>query len=181
MHRHYSKRNEAIKKWSRKITPKAREKLRKNTEFAANCQVETSGMGVFGVLSNERNYVVELNLIACSCRRWQLTGILCSHAIACCISERIPPESTVSSCYSLETYMEAYAGQIFSLRDKDDWAHVDATPIIPPLYEKVAGRRKKNRKKQPEESSDGTRLSKHGAIMHCGYCRVAGHNRGGSA
>jgi hypothetical protein len=29
------------------------------------------------------------------------------------------------------------------------------------------------------ESEDGTRLSKHGAIMHCGYCKASGHNRGG--
>jgi hypothetical protein len=74
--------------------------------------------------------------------------------------------------------MLAYGGQIFPLRDKDEWAPVDATPILPPLYEKSVGRRKKNRRKQPEESEDGTRLSKHGVTMHCGYCKVAGHNRG---
>jgi len=65
------------------------------------------------------------------------------------------------------------------LRDKDDWAQVIATPILPPLYEKCAGRRKKNRRKQPEESEDGTRLSRHGSMMHCGFCKEAGHNRGG--
>ncbi|KAM0828925.1 hypothetical protein ACQ4PT_067213 [Festuca glaucescens] len=133
----------------------------------------------FGVESHGRNYVVELSLRACSCRRWQLTGIPCSHSIACMRHERIKPESMVSSCYSMATYMQAYGGQIFPLRDKDEWAPVDATPILPPLYEKCVGRRKKNRRKQPEESEDGTRLSKHGTIIHCGYCKKAGHNRGG--
>jgi hypothetical protein len=41
------------------------------------------------------------------------------------------------------------------------------------------GPRKKNRRKQPEESEDGTRVSKHGTIIHCGYCKKPGHNRGG--
>uniref|UniRef100_A0ACD5XY09 Uncharacterized protein n=1 Tax=Avena sativa TaxID=4498 RepID=A0ACD5XY09_AVESA len=93
--------------------------------------------------------------------------------------ERIMPERMVSSCYSMATYMQAYGGQIFPLRDKDEWEPVDATPILPPLYEKAAGRRKKNRRKHPEESEDGTRLRKHGVIMHCGYCKEAGHNRTG--
>jgi hypothetical protein len=93
--------------------------------------------------------------------------------------ERIKPESMVSNCYSVATYMQAYGGQIFPLRDKDEWAEVDANPILPPLYEKCVGRRKKNRRKQPEESEDGTRLSKHGVIIHCGYCRKEGHNRSG--
>ena len=64
------------------------------------------------------------------------------------------------------------------MRDKEAWEPVDAEPILPPIYEKCAGRRKKNRRKQPEESADGTRLSKHGVIMHCGYCRQTGHKRG---
>jgi hypothetical protein len=161
------------------ITPKIRDKLRKNTEFSRDVEVSPATNRVFGVESHGRNYVVELNLRSCSCRRWQLTGIPCSHAIACMRHDRIKPESMVSNCYSVATYMQAYGGQIFPLRDKDEWAPVDATPILPPLYEKCAGRRKKNRRKQPEESEDGTRLSKHGVRMHCGYCNKEGHNRGG--
>ena len=178
MHRYYTKRKEAIEKWSGHLTPKIRDKLRKNTEFANNCEVAASSFGMFAVQSFEKDYVVELNLRACTCRRWQLTGIPCSHTIACLRSERIKPESMVSSCYTLKTYMEAYGEQIFPLRDKEAWEPVDACPILPPLYEKCVGGRKKNRRKQPEESEDGTRLSKHGAIMHCGYYRQTGHKRG---
>ena len=68
--------------------------------------------------------------------------------------------------------------KFFSSVDKDEWDKIDATPILPPLYEKYAGRRKKNRRKNPEESADGTRLSKHGVLQHCGYCRQRGHRRG---
>ena len=177
MHRHHSKRKEASEKWSGYITPKIRDKLKKNADLAAFAEISASGYGVFGVKAFGKDYVVELNKRACSCRRWQLTGIPCSHAIACLKSYRIKPESVVSNCYTLKTYMAAYGGQIFPLRDKDEWEPVEAEPILPPLYEKCAGRRKKNRRKHPKESSDGTRLSKHGSTMRCGYCRVAGHRR----
>ena len=60
-----------------------------------------------------KDYVVELNKRACSCRRWQLTGIPCGHAIACMKGDRIKPESMVSSCYKVTTYMRAYGEQIF--------------------------------------------------------------------
>jgi hypothetical protein len=178
-HRYYMKRKEAHEKMEGTITPKIRDKLRKNTDFSRDVDVIPATNRVFGVESHGRDYVVELNLRACTCRRWQLTGIPCSHAIACMRHERMKPESMVSSCYSMATYLQAYGGQIFPLRDKDEWAPVDASPILPPLYEKCAGRRKKNRRKQPEESEDGTRLSRHGSVVHCGYCRKEGHNRSG--
>ena len=85
----------------------------------------------------------------------------------------------VSSYYTVETYCLAYGVQIYPTRDKDEWVVVSATPILPPLYERRAGRRRKNRRQQPEESEDGTKLSRHGAIMHCCYCKEAGHNRSG--
>ena len=179
MHMHMSKKKEATQKWTDNLTPKIRDKLRKNIELSTNCHPEESGMGVFGVLSNDKQYIVELNMHTCTCRRWQLTGVPCSHACACCRHERIKPETMVSSCYTMKTYFLAYGVQIYPTRDKDEWAAVSATPILPPLYERRAGRRRKNRRQQPEESEDGTKLSRHGAIMHCGYCKEAGHNRSG--
>jgi hypothetical protein len=78
--------------------------------------------------------------------------------------ERIKPKSMVSSCYSMATYLQAYGGQIFPLRDNDEWAPVDASPILPPLYEKCAGRRKKNRRKQPEETRKQYSTDQHNCI-----------------
>ena len=143
LHRHYTKKKEAIRKGEGNITPKIRIKLRKNTELSNYCEVTASGAGVFAVESYGRDYVVELNKRACSCRRWQLTGIPCSHAIACMKGDRLKPENMVSSCFSLSTYIQAYGQQIFPSVDKDEWEDVNAPPILPPLYEKYSGRRKK--------------------------------------
>ena len=120
MHRHMTKKKEALQKWSGNITPKIIDKLRKNVELSAHCHPEESGMGVFGVFSNEKTYIVELNMHTCTCKRWQLTGIPCSHACACCRHERIRIESMVSSCYSVQTYLCAYGVQVYPTRDKDE-------------------------------------------------------------
>ncbi|KAM0822870.1 hypothetical protein ACQ4PT_071234 [Festuca glaucescens] len=112
-HRQYTKRKEANEKMVCTITPKIRDKLRKNTEFSRDVEVSPATNWVFGVESHGRNYVVELNLRACSCRRWQLTGIPCIHSIACMRHERIKPESMVSSCYSMATYMQHTEGKYF--------------------------------------------------------------------
>jgi hypothetical protein len=54
--------------------------------------------------------------------------------------------------------------------------------IHPPLYTKVMGRPKKNRKKAPEEKTtkDGAKkLTRGGLTMHCSTCGKANHNNKG--
>lgn len=50
----------------------------------------------------------------------------------------------------------------------------------PPLYEKKVGRpkKKKTRRKQPQELGDSTKISKHG-VIHCKYCGGVDHNKRG--
>jgi hypothetical protein len=60
-----------------------------------------------------------------------------------------------------------------------EWTKVDGPEIKPPFYEKVVGRPRKSRRKAPEEKNGGTKLSKHGVQIHCGYCKGPGHNRAG--
>jgi hypothetical protein len=80
---HYTKRKEALEKWKGNLTPKIWDKLRKNTEFARYVEVSPTIGGVFRVESYGRDNVVELKMRACTCIRWQLTSIPCSHGIAC--------------------------------------------------------------------------------------------------
>lgn len=53
-------------------------------------------------------YVVDLEEWSCACRRWDLTKIPFSHAVAVireCIND---PEEYVDKCYSLDTYLRCY-------------------------------------------------------------------------
>jgi hypothetical protein len=124
MNKFYEKLREATEKWVGTLCPKIRQKVRKNTYYVANCTTipaPVQGMGVFEVTSNQRTYIVELNMRSCTCRRWKLTGL--------------------------------------------------------PCREPKVGRPKRSRKKNPEELADGTKLSKHGVKMHCGYCRDRNHKK----
>lgn len=67
------------------------------------------------------------------------------------------------------------------LRGRAFWGKVSGVHIHPPLYTKVMGRPKKNRKKAPEEKlkKGVTTLSRHGVTMHCSICGGPDHNKKG--
>lgn len=91
MTRHYNKRNELANEITRSFCPKIRKKLSKNAEFSNICYALPSGQGVFRVLVRDYQHIVDIKARTCDCRRWQLTGIPCSHAISCLRHERIAP------------------------------------------------------------------------------------------
>ena len=116
--RHASKHREAVEKWTGRICPKIRKKLEKNAEFSANCFATNAGNGIFHVQSGPNSYIVDIIARTCNCKRWDLSGVTCSHAIAVCRAERIDPEELVHKCYTIETYLQAYGHFIMPLRDR---------------------------------------------------------------
>jgi len=129
----------------------------------------------------EKQYIVDIFKKECECRRWQLAGIPCQHAISCLRHERIPPESVVYECYSVDTFNRAYEPIIFPCKDMATWEKVNGPQVVPPVYEKKVGRPRKSRRKQPYEvkGTHGTKMSRHGVIIRCGYCKGENHNAKG--
>jgi hypothetical protein len=180
MTRHYNKQKEA-ERFVGNFCPKIRAKVTRNAEFANLCYPLPAGHGVFQVQIREYTNIVDIFAKTCDCRRWQLTGIPCCHAIACLRHERIQPESVLPECYSVETFKKAYGFSIWPCRDKSEWEHVNGPLVSPPVYEKKSGRPPKTRKKQPHEvqGKNGPKFSKHGVTIHCSHCSEANHNSGG--
>jgi hypothetical protein len=58
---------------------------------------------------------------------------------------------------------------------------MNAMPIQPPLYTKVMGRPKKNKKKAPEEKIKKVvkNFTKAGVTIHCSVCGKPDHNKKG--
>jgi hypothetical protein len=179
MTRYYTKQNEVGVEWSGFSCPKIRKKLNKHTEWANTCYAMPSGDGIFQVQDRDYQFIVDIKEKKCDCRRWDLTGIPCAHAISCLRHERIVPEDVLPQCYSTASYLIAYGHHINPCRDKSVWEKVNAAEVLPPVYEKRVGRPPKSRRKQPVEvaGTSGPKLSKHGITMHCRYCGDAGHNR----
>jgi hypothetical protein len=104
--------------------------------------------------------------------------------IACCRNDKINPENLVHSCYTVDTYNKAYAHNLGPLRGRVFWEKMNGVKIHPPLFTKVMGRPKKNRKKAPEETEvkkGVTILTKAGVTMHCSVCGKPNHNKKGHA
>jgi hypothetical protein len=61
------------------------------------------------------------------------------------------------------------------------WEKVDAVKVHPPLFTKVMGRPKKNRRKALEEKTKkGVKVfTKAGVTIHCSVCGGADHNKRG--
>lgn len=180
MTRYYTKQLEAAE-FVGTICPKIRKKVAKNAEFANVCYALPSGQGIFQVNERENQYIVDIRAKECECRRWQLTGIPCQHAITCLRHERIQSESVVHECYSIQSFHRAYERNILPCKDMSTWEKVNGTPVLPPVYEKKVGRPPKSRRKQPHEiqGKHGPTMSKHGVIIRCGYCRGENHNAKG--
>jgi hypothetical protein len=62
-----------------------------------------------------------------------------------------------------------------------EWNHVENPQSLPLVYEKNLGRLAKSRRKQTHEvnRNNGTKLSKHGVVIHCKHCGEANHNAAG--
>jgi len=119
-----------LEKWSDSgnVCPKIRKKLLKNAQFANTCYAVPAGKGVFEVQSGDFQYIVDIIGRHCDCRRWDLTELPCSHAISCLRHERIPTESVVPKCYSVEAFATAYGFNIWPCADKSTWFNVVGAP-----------------------------------------------------
>jgi len=177
MTRHYNKQKEA-ENFVGTVCPKIRKKIAKNAEFTNICYAMPTGQRIFQVQSKENTYIVDIVNKQCECRRWDLTGIPCFHAISCCRHERIPPETVIPACYSVEAFATAYANNIWPCKDMANWEKTVGPPVAPPVYEKRIGRPPKARKKQAYEvqGRNGPKLTKHGSKMHCSWCKSPDHN-----
>ncbi|KAM0875264.1 hypothetical protein ACQ4PT_036948 [Festuca glaucescens] len=176
----YNKQVEGLS-MSGTICPKIRKKLQKHVEWSNNCEAKPSGQGIFEILERGTPYIVDLQKRTCSCRRWDLSGIPCWHACSALRNDKNSPESYVSDCYSVEKFNKAYENIIWPCRDVKEWEKVDGMTIKAPQIVKKVGRPQKNRRKQPEEKEGKNgqkKMSKHGSIIHCSYCGLAGHNKG---
>jgi len=173
MTRYFSKQKE-YEGFVGTICPKIRKKVAKNAEFANVCYALPAGQGIFQVHERDKQYIMDIRSKECECRRWQLTGIPCQHTISCLRHERIPQESVVHECYSVQAFQRAYENIILPCKDMETWERVNGPQVLPPVYEKKVGRPPKSRRKQPHEvqGGHGPKMSKHSVIIKCGYCKV---------
>ncbi|XP_031124421.1 uncharacterized protein LOC116027130 isoform X2 [Ipomoea triloba] len=121
---------------------------------------------------------VHLTTSSCSCRRWDLTGIPCVHAISAIFENGQDPIEYTNWFYSVEAYLKSYEPAIMPISSSDQWRKTGAPPPLPPKYKPQPGRPKKLRRKDPiEKEHVPTKLGRIGEKKKCGLCGQHGHNK----
>lgn len=124
--------------------------------------------------------VVDMKQRTCACRKWQLTGIPCFHAVACIYFQKLDPMDFVHECYTKENYLKVYSHILEPISGEPYWESIEQEPPLPPLKRIAPGRPKKNRNKKNDgiqtRANDSTMLKRQGTSLKCSHCGQWEHN-----
>lgn len=116
----------------------------------------------------------------CSCRMWQLSGLPCSHAIACIFKLNKFAKEYVPECFKKDRCLLAYSQYMKPVDGIDFWPDCShLSRILGPLPKKMPGRPRKKRVRASHEPRSTTKISRAGVAMTCHNCGQTGHNKKG--
>ncbi|CAI9304143.1 unnamed protein product [Lactuca saligna] len=163
------------------ICPSIRKKIGDLKEKQRFWAVYPCGYQQFEVVLCNDRYAVDLIRRTCGCRRWQLTGIPCVHAVAAISSMNLNSEDYVANCYSKATYLTCYAYIIHPLNDSSLWTQSEYTKPLPPKSRRLPGRPSTKRRKSAAEREISSRhtVSRVKQVQRCSICYVSGHKKNG--
>ena len=69
-------------KWHGPLTPKATALFEHIKSLAPQCIVKWSGDTRWQVTGTRGQYIVDVERMECTCRRWKVSGIPCKHVVA---------------------------------------------------------------------------------------------------
>lgn len=182
-------------KYNGKICPKIQKKLDKMKEESHCYTPEFSGGPKVQIIGVGGTFIVDMVENTCTCRRWELTGLPCPHAISAIYGNNQQPEEFVHACYMVDTYMKVYHHFINPTNNEELWPEVnDGTRVIPPpVGRRKRGRRAIARRKEAEEIENAQHASKSSGNTsgkgkqklirkglskgRCSVCHAIGHNK----
>ncbi|XP_073147584.1 uncharacterized protein [Henckelia pumila] len=171
---------EKAAKWVGPICPNIKNMLDKIILKAAECIPMRSDEWHFQVMGPFDQHTVDLWERTCSCRRMDLTGIPCKHAVSSIWSRKETPETYVHPCYSVNSYLSCYENTIYGTNSSELWPSSNNIAPLPPTYAELIGRPKKLRKREPNEppaaSHNPHRLRGVKRTNKCKTCGDVGHN-----
>jgi len=113
-------------------------------------------------------HTVDLDKKECSCRRWQITGLPCTHALCLITSSRTRNvEDYVDDYYSVDRFKKAYEGTVMPMTDRSQWPKVElGFKIWPPVLKRSAGRPRSRRIKSVQ--GGGKKVTRQMQCKRCG-------------
>ncbi|XP_062103070.1 uncharacterized protein LOC133814081 [Humulus lupulus] len=153
--------------------------IEKKKEVAKHCLVTRSNKFQFQVqCSNGSALVVDLEFRTCTCRRFQLSGLPCGHALATIWFMGGNVFDYVHGFYKKESLQKAYGQSVHPMPSPDMWPQTGLNPIDPPPETKLPGRPKKARRRETDEPPPALKKARRtGQVKTCSNCLKTGHRR----
>lgn len=124
------KRRDAMEKCNTTHCPRILRKLEKLKEISNKYMSTWSGGVKYQVLGPDGQFVVDMKERGCTCRRWQLTSIPCSHAISAIYYNKDRPENHLDECYTVATYLKTYSYILYPTQGRECWPKSDQIPFV---------------------------------------------------
>lgn len=134
-------------------------------------QVYSVGHQIYQVVDGNLEFVVEILKRSCTCRKWDLDEIPCSHACGAIRKENLCHYTYVSDFYMKDVFVSTYNDIIHPVGSQKFWDIPDIVKdhvVLPPIVRRRAGRPKKKRIPSAGEKR---------RQIKCGRCNENGHNR----
>lgn len=179
MNRFVSKR-ECIGKYKHMFTPYAIKVIEAaKEEGTRHCEVWWGGGNRYEVLRRGETDVVNIETKSCTCRKWELTGIPCAHAMACITKNRLQYDEYVDPFYSKETYLRTYNDIIQPMPGSNQYEVSGMVQPLPPKYIVQPGRPKKHARRREEGEEVPSKVKKIRIVgqTKCSNCGQPGHYR----
>ncbi|KAK2663457.1 hypothetical protein Ddye_002031 [Dipteronia dyeriana] len=144
-----AKRRIDLEKWYQNIGPRVAEFMELQAQHNGQFVAHWGGEGHYQINRGSIAYVVvDLDQRTCTCRRWNLTGIPCSHSMATIYSKEDDPTKYVDKWYFKDTYKKCYSSVLHGIRTEELWFKTNMPLLLPLKDVKQAGRPRKLRIKE---------------------------------
>ncbi|KAJ9556871.1 hypothetical protein OSB04_011485 [Centaurea solstitialis] len=145
----YSKRRELAARLTNILTPWAEVRVQKRAVESAPWIVRDIGYGEYEVQDGYRDAKVQYYDKSCSCKRWQLSGLPCGHAIAVAAMQNLTDCSYLASPYfTVENPKATWAPVVYRVGPQLAWVSPDfpLMTVRPPIMRTGPGRKSDNTK-----------------------------------
>jgi len=121
-------------------------------------------------------FVVDLKQLSSTCWFWELVSIPCRHVVTAINYRLEQTENYVHRFYKKEAYQRCYGEQISPINGQPLWPKTNSQQILPPSYKTHAGRPRKLRRREADETVSHSKISRRNLKMKCTRCDQFSHN-----
>nr|GEU97181.1 leucine-rich repeat-containing protein [Tanacetum cinerariifolium] len=121
----------------RLIAPSIRKEIECLKHSQRNWTLYPCGNNVFEVRKRDDSYGVNIENRTCTCKWWDLSGVLCVHSVAAFSFLKNDPILGVSAWYSQKMWKNAYSYFIKPVSGSSMWPQPPEEPPLPPVLKKT--------------------------------------------